>query len=305
MKLRIGHLSTAYHTSLILMGMDIEKRMGVKPVWKLFGGGPGIVQALARGNVDLGYIGLPPAMIGIDRGTPIKCVAGGHVEGTIMIGKKSLKSLEELGDVRETLLQLEGRAIGAPPKGSIHDVIIRDLLEKNDLKDEIEVKNFEWADFIPEAMENGELTAAVGTPPLAAIVLRTLDAKIIIPASRLWPNNPSYGIIARNELIVDHPDVIEDFLEVHEEASNLIRMHPKDAARIASQVIGMVDEDFVLQTYGISPKYCASLSDEFVASTLAFVPVLSKLGYISNVLTKKEIFDFRFIEKVHPEAPHY
>ncbi len=305
MRLRIGHLSTAYHTSLILMGTRrIEEKMGVEPAWKLFGGGPGVVEALSLGDVDMGYVGLPPAMMGIDAGAPIKCVAGGHVEGTVMIGGKDLKSLEESGDFGETLLQFEGKAIGVPPKGSIHDVIIRELLEKTGLRDEVEVKNFEWADFIPGAMERGELDAAIGTPSLAAMVLRSLEAKIVIPASMLWPNNPSYGIIVREELMEDR-DMIEGFLKLHEEASSLMRMHPKKAAGIASRIMGWVDEDFVLQVYEISPKYCASLSDEFVASTLAFVPVLKKLGYISRALTEDDIFDSRFVEGVHPEAPHY
>ncbi|MFQ5974907.1 MAG: ABC transporter substrate-binding protein [Candidatus Hydrothermarchaeales archaeon] len=306
-KIRIGHLSTVYHTSFILMGTRwIEKKMDLKPVWKLFGGGPGIVEAFDKDEVDIGYVGLPPAMMGIDKGVPIKCVAGGHVEGTVFIGRSGFKTLNESkGDVKVTLQQFKGRKIGSPPKGSIHDVIIRDLIEKTRLEGEIIVKNYNWADFIPSAIERGELNATVGTPPLGVIILQTIDFKMIIPPSELWSNNPSYGIIVKDELIENSPDLVHQFLGLHEDASNFIRMYPEKAAEIVSNVVRAVDKDFVLQVYKVSPKYCASLSDEFVESTLLFVPVLHKLKYILRKLTKDDIFDFGFIQELHPEPPHY
>ena len=95
-RIRIGHLSTVYHTSFILMGTRwIEKKMDIRPVWKLFGGGPAIVKAFTEDEVDIGYVGLPPAMVGMDQGVPIKCVAGGHVEGTVFIGRDNFKSFDE------------------------------------------------------------------------------------------------------------------------------------------------------------------------------------------------------------------
>jgi len=62
--LRIGQLTTAYHTSFILRGLRwIEDRIGEEAQWKLFGGGPPIVNSMEKGELDLGYIGLPPTMI--------------------------------------------------------------------------------------------------------------------------------------------------------------------------------------------------------------------------------------------------
>ena len=37
-KIRIGHLTTSYHTAFILMGTRwIEQRIGVEPEWNLYG----------------------------------------------------------------------------------------------------------------------------------------------------------------------------------------------------------------------------------------------------------------------------
>lgn len=300
--LNIGHLSTVYHTSFILMGTDWLDRAGIHANWKLFASGPDIVKAFMDKEIDIGYIGLPPAIIGIDRGIPIICVAGGHVEGTVLIARKEYRILDELKNIKAVLAQFEGGIIGSPPRGSIHDVIINNALGEEGLN--IKVKNFAWTDFVLEALVDGEIGAAVGTPSLAVAAARACGAKIIIPPHSLWQNNPSYGIVIRKELM-QYPETILDFLAAHEKASNFIRERPAEAAEIASELTGIVDADFVLDAYSISPKYCAALSPEFVGSTMAFVPVLRRLGYIKHNLSESEIFKRRFIGETHNELPHY
>jgi NitT/TauT family transport system substrate-binding protein len=300
--LNIGHLSTVYHTSFILEGTDWLRKAGIEANWRLFASGPDIVKAFENKEIDLGYIGLPPVIIGVARGIPFKCIAGGHVEGTVMLAQKQYKSLDELGDVGLVLGQFEGSGIGTPPKGSIHDVIARDLVERLGLN--IEVKNYPWADFVLDALVDGEIPAAAGTPPLAVAARRFCGAHIVIPPDRLWPDNPSYGIVAREELFKS-PETIMRFLEMHERACNFIRERPKEAAQIVAKLTGIVDPEFVMEAYGISPKYCSALSPEYVASTMRFVKVLQRMGYISRPVREEEIFEFRFIRKAHPGPPHY
>ena len=127
-----------------------------------------MVEAFAAGEIDLGYIGLPPAMIGIDRGIPVRCIGGGHIEGTIMIAGSEYAAAEDSSSVAEVLSQFCGKAIGSPARGSIHDVIIRYLLKRYQI-DGVEVKNFSWADLIPAAIAEGEVQGAVGTPQLAVV----------------------------------------------------------------------------------------------------------------------------------------
>ena len=305
--LRIGHLSTFYHTSFILMGTHWpEEKLDINVEWSMFGGGPAIVKAFEKGEVDIGYIGLPPVMIGIDRGVPITCVGGGHVEGTVMIGPPGSQSFEELGgDAAAVLEQFKGGVIGCPPSGSIHDVIIRDLIKTKGLTDSINVKNFPWADFIPEALADGEIGAAIGTPPLSVSAAQSSGAKVLIPPSKLWPWNPSYGIIVSRDLLQKEPGLVEGFLRLHEDASNLIRDHPDRAAGLVSELVQVVDIEFVKETYAISPKYCASLPREYILSSMAFVPVLRNLGYIEKHLKEDAVFDTSIIQKIHSEPPHY
>ena len=132
--IRIGYLTTLYHTSFILIGSNILEAQGIKASWKLFPNGPAMMEAFQRKELDMGYIGLPPVMIGIGRGLKIKCVAGGHVEGTVLIGGPDFQASRT---PREALLQFKGKSIGTPKSGTIHDVILRKLIKDSGLADDI------------------------------------------------------------------------------------------------------------------------------------------------------------------------
>ena len=299
--MKIGYLSTIYHTSFILKsGKFIFDKID-DTEWILFPTGPEMMNAFENGNIDLGYIGLPPVMMGIERGMNIKCVGGGHVEGTVMIAKSSYNSYPDLNDLDTVLDQFKGMKIGTPSRGSIHDVILRDMVKDKD----ITIKNYKWADFIPDAILDHEIAAGVGTPSLATVASNEFDSKIVIPPNKLWPYNPSYGIVVQEDLIRKDGKFIISFLKAHENASNLIRNEPSVAAEIAAHEMGVVDKEFVLKTYSISPRYCAKIPKEYIDSTMDFIPVLKELGYMNHELNVDDIFNLDFIDEAHKEDAHY
>ncbi len=279
------------------MGRDIE--------WLLFGTGPAIVNAFKKKELDLAYIGLPPVIIGIDRGVRIRCVAGGHIEGTVISGKSKYEGFPQMLDLGEILGQFRGMKIGVPGRGSIHDVILSDCLDRFHLRGEIEVVNFQWADQVTEAVVKEEVAAAMGTPALAVAVKRFAGGRVLYPPAMLWPHNPSYGIIADDRLIREEAETIEKFLHLHEAATELLRTQPAVSSRIISEYLGFVDAEFVFETLMISPKYCAQLSDEYIASTMEFAKTMKRLGYVRGDVAAAEIFDASIIARVHPAGHHY
>lgn len=306
MKLRIGHLSTFYHTAVVLMAQNsLKKLAGIDSEWRLFGTGPAIVASFKRRELDMAYIGLPPALIGISQGVRIKCIAGGHIEGSVLCSKKQYEGFPEIDDLGDILKQFCGLKIGVPGKGSTHDVIITEYLDRFNLIDGIETVNFQWADQVTEAIVKGEVAAALGTPALAVAVKRYADGKILYPPSKLWPNNPSYGILVDNNFFIKELELVEKFLILHEDATSFIRKKPYEAARLISNYVGIIDEGFVMDTFKVSPKYCAQLTDAYISSTMEFAKALKKLGYTSRDIAPDEVFDTSLIKKVHPEKDHY
>lgn len=305
--LNIGHLSTAYHTNFILMADDeLENDLHREINWILFGTGPAMVKAFKNKELDIGYMGLPPAIVGIDQGVPIKCVAGGHVEGTIMTGKKEYKSLNDFNDnLLEFFSQFNGKAIGVTSKGSIHEVILSFYLNKYALYNQIQVNYYKQAEFIALDMKRGIIEAGVGTPALAVFASTILNSHIIISPNKLWKNNPSYGIFCSEKLIETYPETIKKFLHHHKKASNLIRTNPLIAAEKIAETFEIINKNYVKSVLEISKKYCIALSNGYVSSTMQFVKTLYKLGYIKHELNSDDIFNFTYIHQVHPEDEHY
>ena len=306
MIIRIGHLSTFYHTALLLMARpDLEARLDTTAAWTLFGTGPAIMQAFGRGELDLAYVGLPPAIIGMEDGIEVRCVAGGHMEGTVLAGKSHWTGFPETADLSAVLAQFQGGVIGVPGCGSIHDVILRDVLADAGLQDAVQVRNYPWADLVTEAVVRDEVAAAIGTPALAVAIKQFAGGKVLYPPSRTWPHNPSYGIVVSRAFLARSRNIVARFLRLHEEASARLRDDAVSAAEDIASAVGIVDAEFVRETLELSPRYCAQLNEDYLASTMRFVRTLKSLGYIRKELGRDEIFDRSLINEVHPEPDHY
>jgi NitT/TauT family transport system substrate-binding protein len=266
-----------------------------------------MVKALEAGELDLGYVGLPPALIGIARGARIRCVAGGHMDGTVFIARGDYQTAAEAGSMEAALAQFIGKKIGSPSKGSIHDVILRSFLARHGLAKKVEVWNFPWTDLVGQAMEDGKIEAAVGTPSLQASLafVSGLDIRAIVPPSQLWPNNPSYGIMATRDFMANHPDELAEFIKIHESLTGYVKRRPREAAQASADLVGMAPPEFFMECYKVSPRYCAALPEEYIASTMKFVETLRGLGYINRAVEREEIFDTPLIERLHPGPSHY
>lgn len=306
MKLRIGHLSTFYHTAILLMADGkLQEDLGVDVHWRLFGTGPSIVEAFKKGEIDMAYAGLPPVIIGIDRGVDIKCIAGGHIEGTVLSSKTVYRGFPETEELSAILAQFSGLKIGVPGKGSIHDVIMSECLRRFNLEKEVTVVNFQWSDQLTEAVIHDEVSAAMGTPALAAALMYYAGGRVLYPPSLLWPGNPSYGIIAAGQFLKHSRETIRRFLLRHEKATSVLRDNQHAAAETITRFTGFAEEEMVLNALRLSSKYCAKLTSRYISSTMAFVRAMLSMGYIKREISAHEIFDTSLIDEIHPEEDHY
>jgi NitT/TauT family transport system substrate-binding protein len=141
--MRIGYLSTAYHTSHILKKI-------VKAEWRLFSTGMEMMRAFKDKKIDVGYAGLTPVIYGKNKGLEVVCIAGGHVEGTFIAGR-SEKAFPEC---------LEGSKVGTLAKGTIHDVILRGV--KFSYGIDFEVVNYNFSEMVLNDFIDGHVDFVCG-----------------------------------------------------------------------------------------------------------------------------------------------
>jgi len=87
----------------------------------------------------------------------------------------------------------------------------------------------------------------------------------------------------------------------------MLRESQDKAAEIISKTFTILDNNkqYVKDVLEISPKYCIALSEGYLKSTEGFINTMYRLGYIKEKLARDKIYNFEFVEEVHPEADHY
>lgn len=297
---KVGYLPSMCQSIYVLKEhKTLERELGVDLVdYKRYESGPLITQAFAQGEADIGFMGIPPVMIGIDKGVPIKVIASTHSEGSSLIARgKTYKNLTELGSIEAVLKQFDGKSIGAPGKGSIQDIIIRTELKKAGIN--ATIKNIPVASTLPALLNEGQIEAYVVWPPFEMEGVLKGYGDVVIPSDKLWPYNPCCALVVTDKFEKEHPDVVQKLVELHNDASMFIMAHPEELADAANAELG-IDNETALASIEFSPKYCALPDERYINSTMQFVNALKDLGYTTNNLTEEQIFDLKYIQKAHP-----
>ncbi len=188
-------------------------------------------------------------------------------------------------------------------KGTIHDVILNSVKYRFDI--DFEVVNYNFSEFVLDEFIDGNLDFVCGTPNLVVLAEKH-SAKIVCGSEELWKWNPSYGIVVDKEFCNEKPEEVFDFLIRHEWACNLLRESIDYASyKIYESYRGDLDINTIQRIIELSPKYCASIPEEYIESTLKLAKFMKTMGYVEEIPKKDEIFDLSFISEVHPQKDHY
>ncbi len=98
--------------------------------------GPSLMQLAATGQIQVAYVGNPPAISAIDTGTPVKIVMALNTEGSGLVVSNESPATDWTSFVQwaqDRAGQDKPLKIAAPGKGSIQDIMLRYALEESDL----------------------------------------------------------------------------------------------------------------------------------------------------------------------------
>lgn len=105
------------------LGLLEEQLPGIQLEWTNFGGGSAMNEALISGNLDVAFMGIPPALIAIDRGVDYRIAFGICVPpAELMVSAAS--GITSLKDIQPT------HKIAVPGVGSIQHIMLAMAAEK-------------------------------------------------------------------------------------------------------------------------------------------------------------------------------
>lgn len=228
-RVRVAFFANISH-AVPVVGMEngyFEEKLGDTEIQtKIVDSGPQAIEALFANSVDLAYVGPAPFVNGYVKtgGQGIKILSGAANNGASFVIQKD--------STISTPADLAGKKIGAPFVGNTQDVSLRNYLSENGLKPAEKGGNVVIYNIAnPEIytiFAKGDIDAAWVPEPTATMLVEQLGGKRLFQEEQIWPAKqfPSVVLVGRADYIENHPDVIEKWLEAHDESISWINQNP-------------------------------------------------------------------------------
>ncbi|MGX9425388.1 MULTISPECIES: ABC transporter substrate-binding protein [Bradyrhizobium] len=229
--LRIGWVAAmANAPALIADQKGFYAQEGLKVDLKPFGDGPLIQQAMASGELDVGYIGAPPVYQWFSRGLDSRILAKVNYGQAAVVARAD-------GPVR-SLDDLRGRRLAGVARGSGMDVLLRGYVLKDTaaLNPEADLALSQLpVGSMNAALDTGTVDAVFSWEPFVSQALLRGSGRLVFDVNAAIPGYPWYVVMAPAKTLKDRPDDLVKLLRAHRRAIAFLRDHAAEADQIIAR----------------------------------------------------------------------
>lgn len=201
---RVGYLVGAelHQTSVpIHKEKHILEDAGFEVMWREFIAGPFVMQHFAGGDVDVAYLGIPPAMISRGAGVKIKVVSSLHLDGSSLVVKPGITKLS----------QLDGRNVGTPGVGSIQDAMLSMVEKKHGIK--VIHKHIKVTDQ-PIYLKTGEIDGYITWEPFGEMAEYDGYGNILLRSKDMFPGHQCCVLVVSENFLENNPKAVKKIVEL-------------------------------------------------------------------------------------------
>ncbi len=252
------------------------------------------MQAMLAGEIDVAYVGSTPPLSAIDQGLEAKIVAGAQIQGSDLVLANDLPY--------ESPKDLVGLKIATFPTGTLQDTVLRKWLLDNDIdpKEDVTILGMGGADG-KTALASGNVDAVFLPHPIPTIIESEGYARVVVQSGKMWPDHACCVVLVTQELIDEHPEIVEQIIRTHIKATQYIIDNPDEAAKIFSNKITTVPYNISNQSIQNWDGVWVSDPNIELDTALEYAKVQYDLGYTDKLLTQDDLFDLSFYNKVIAE----
>ena len=238
-----------------------------------------LTSALARGDIEVAYICLAPAIMAYARGVPVVIVSGTHKHGYGLVASPDIVNISDLN----------GATIGCVREGGPADLLLNRMIREYGLKD-VRIQRMNPLKQVI-ALETGRIDAAF-LPEHHATVAESKGFTMLITSHELWHEMQGSVLVVKRELIEDDPETVRRLVRVTERATTWVNENPDDAARILAEEL---DSDPAVIRRSMSRlNYTTEIDLGFVQEMIDF---MAELGYIDEGIRADDMLDTEFLQE--------
>jgi NitT/TauT family transport system substrate-binding protein len=246
-----------------------------------FNNGGSLMVAMASGYIDIGYVGITPAIASISKGIPVKIVSSVQNEGSgIVVANNS--NITSINDLR-------GKKIATPGTASIQNMLLTYALRKNGIsKDSVSISDSNVASMI-NALRTGKLDAICAYEPYVTIPIEDGSGVKIASSKDIIPNHPCCVVVAREDFIKNKRSILKTILDIHENATKFILGNINESSTLLPTTI--VKNVSVEKESLKNIKFNYGLSEEYIDNVIKFMNIEVELGFIKKAVPKEMLFE--------------
>ena len=238
-----------------------------------------LTSALARGDIQIAYICLSPAILAYSRGVPLVIVAGTHKHGYGLVASPGITNISDLN----------GATIGCVREGGMVDILLNRMIREYALKD-VRIQRMEPLKQVI-ALETGRIDAAF-LPEHHATAAESNGFQMLITSHELWDDMQGSVLIVKQELIEDDPETVRKLVQVTQKATDRVNENPDEAAVILAEEL---DSDPAIIRKSMSRlNYTTHIDVESVQEMMDY---MVELGYIEEGMRAEDMLDTRFLQE--------
>lgn len=297
-KVRIAYFPNITHTQALVMKnqktLENTWQDKCEVTWTSFNAGPAEMEAIFAGEIDLGYIGPVPAVsANVKSGGDVKIISNTTDAGSVLLKRKGT----DISSVKD----LAGKKVAVPQIGNTQHLCLLYLLEENGLKTtdqggDVTVSASSNADIV-NLMDNGSIDAALVPEPWGTTIEKNGSAEVLLDYDEVFMGGdyPVAVVVASEDFMEDHPDLVKDFLKAHEDASLYINENPEEAQKQVNAEIkeatGKSLETDIISSSFQRMKVNTKLNKETI---LKFAQISKDEGFIDKVPEESDVFTTEF-----------
>lgn len=276
----IGYLPSDHDAALFVAQAQGEYAAhGIETELVQFNNGGDLMTGMASGEVDIGYGGITPVLSAVEKGVPIKVVAGAQIEGSgIAVSPESdIDSPEDLA----------GKSIATPGEASIQYMLLQYYLEDNNMStDDMNISAMKVAP-MNDALNANKIDGMLTYEPYVTMAVENGNV-MFINSSEILPEHPCCVVAASERFIDENPDKLDTIISIHENATEFILENPDEAAELLPDDIVA---DVEIEKKAISGiKFVYGLNETYKQSIMDFMQIEVDLGILEEPIPETDIF---------------